>query len=68
MSDVWVANASPVILLAKTGYLDLLAQLSSELVLPESVVEEIVAGSATDPARQAVEGGWGVRAAPKDGS
>ncbi|MBS0183000.1 MAG: hypothetical protein JSS39_11415 [Nitrospira sp.] len=30
MSDVWVLNASPVILLAKIGQLDLLESLAAE--------------------------------------
>lgn len=65
MSEVWIANASPVIVLAKAGYLELLKELASELVLPEAVVAEILAGPADDPARQAVQGGWGLRSAPK---
>lgn len=35
MSEVWVANASPVIVLAKAGHLDLLKQLPSESRWPE---------------------------------
>lgn len=62
MSDVWVANASPVIVLAKCGYLELLTNLSREVVLPQVVIDEIVAGPPTDPARQLIEGGWGTRA------
>jgi predicted nucleic acid-binding protein len=38
-----VVNASPIISLAKIGYADLLSDLSSELVIPQGVVEEIVA-------------------------
>lgn len=65
MSEVWVANASPVIVLAKVGYLELLRKLPEELLLPEAVVTEILAGPSSDPARQALENGWGLRAAPK---
>jgi predicted nucleic acid-binding protein len=61
---VWVTNASPVITLAKAGYLELLTQLPSELLLPEAVALEILAGPADDPARQAIEHGWGQRLAP----
>jgi predicted nucleic acid-binding protein len=64
VSEVWVTNASPVIVLAKAGYLDLLKDLPRELLLPDSVAAEIMAGPGTDPARQAVEGGWGQRVAP----
>lgn len=65
MSEVWVANASPVIVLAKVGYLELLRKLPEELLLPEAVVTEILAGPSSDPARQALENGWGLRASPK---
>ncbi len=64
MSEVWVANASPIIVLAKTGYLNLLTKLSREVLLPSAVVDEIVAGPPGDPARQMIESGWGARAIP----
>ncbi len=64
MSEVWVANASPVITLAKAGYLHLLTELSTELRVPEPVAAEILAGPETDPARRALEKGWGLRIAP----
>ena len=62
MADVWVVNASPVITLAKAGYLHLIEQLANEVVLPQPVAEEILSGPAEDPARKAVEQGWGRRA------
>jgi predicted nucleic acid-binding protein len=64
VSEVWIANASPVIVLAKAGYLNLLKDLPNELVLPEAVVAEILAGPETDPSRQAIEHGWGYRTHP----
>lgn len=63
MSDLWVVNASPIITLAKVGHLHLLDQLASILV-PEAVVREIAAGPDSDPARRALEDGWGTRSAP----
>ena len=63
MSNVWVANASPIIVLAKIGHLDLLTKLSLEVLLPQAVVDEIIAGPPADPARQLIAGGWGSRAA-----
>ena len=51
MSNKWVVNASPLILLAKINQLTLLTQLADELVIPESVVKEINDGAADDPAR-----------------
>jgi predicted nucleic acid-binding protein len=56
-------NASPVITLAKAGHLALLTALATEVLLPEAVVAEVLDGPGTDPARQAVEGGWGTRVA-----
>jgi predicted nucleic acid-binding protein len=61
VAEVWVANASPVICLAKTGHLELLQQLPGVLLLPQAVVDEIMAGPEFDPARQALSSGWGTR-------
>jgi hypothetical protein len=66
VSDVWVTNASPVITLAKAGYLELLTQLPSELLLPEAVAGEILAGPAaavldSRPRVEAVAEGRGQR-------
>lgn len=44
MSDVWVLNASPVILLGKIGRLDLLESLAAKAVVPNAVFLEIQAG------------------------
>jgi predicted nucleic acid-binding protein len=63
VSEVWVVNASPVIVLAKAGHLKLLEELSGELLLPEPVAGEILAGPESDPARQALVAGWGQRVA-----
>lgn len=52
MSNRWVINTSPLILLAKVGRIDILAALAPELVVPFSVADEINKGPATDPARQ----------------
>jgi predicted nucleic acid-binding protein len=59
-----VANASPIIVLAKAGYLDLLQKLPVELFVPEQVADEILAGPTSDPARQLFEKGWGKRITP----
>ena len=61
MRDIWVVNASPVITLGKAGHLALLMEIADEILLPEAVVAELLAGPAADPARQAVAGGWGMR-------
>ena len=59
MSDIWVVNASPIIALAKVGRLHLLDDLCRELLVPEAVAAEILAGPPSDPARRALEDGWG---------
>ena len=61
MSETWVVNASPVIALARVDHLHLLTELSEEIYLPEPVAGELLAGVSTDPARRAVERGWGLR-------
>lgn len=47
----WVCDASPIILLGKTGCADLLLLLSNELVVPKSVELEVRDGPAESPAR-----------------
>lgn len=64
MSETWVVNASPVIALARIGQLRLLEELASQLLLPEAVAAEILAGPDDDPARVAVLSGWASRRAP----
>ena len=59
MSDIWVVNASPLIILAKADRLHLLSDSCRELLVPEAVVAEILAGPPSDPARQALQRGWG---------
>lgn len=56
MSNRWVVNTSPVILLAKVGRIDLLSKLTKQLVVPVSVADEINQGPAIDPARQWMTG------------
>jgi predicted nucleic acid-binding protein len=57
MSDPWVVNASPLIVFGKIGQLDLLNQLSKDIVVPSAVANEIKAGPENDAARLAIEGG-----------
>lgn len=51
MSRHWVVDASPIILLAKTGHLDLLPATADELLIPKAVAEEIRQAASDDPAR-----------------
>jgi predicted nucleic acid-binding protein len=47
-----VLNASPLIILAKAGYLDLVPKLLSPVVIPRAVATEISTGPADDTAVQ----------------
>ena len=59
MSDVWIVNASPLITLAKIDRLDLLQGLAPAILVPGAVRLEVLAGPQDDPARRALESGWG---------
>lgn len=50
MNRVWVANASPLIVLAKVGAFHLLERLPAHLVVPSGVWREVQACGQTDPA------------------
>jgi hypothetical protein len=66
VADVLVVNASPVIVLAKIGHLDLLKSLAHRVLVPRAVAAEILGGPDDDPARLAIAGGWGGRVEPSD--
>lgn len=57
MSELWAVNASPLIVFGKIGQLDLLTRLPKEIVVPQAVADEIVAGPENDAARLAIESG-----------
>lgn len=59
MSDVWIADASPLIALASIEQLELMDALSATVPIPSAVREEVLAGPAEDLARQQLEQGWG---------
>jgi len=65
LSEIWVVNASPIITLAKAGFLDLLDKLAPDLIVPEAVASEVLVGPASDPGRKALESGWGNRVSPR---
>ena len=46
----WVINSSPLILLGRIGQLEWLPKLSEQLIIPNAVAQEIMAGS-DDPAK-----------------
>jgi predicted nucleic acid-binding protein len=50
VSERWVINASPIILLAKAGLIEHVPELADLLVIPEPVATEIMGARAEDPA------------------
>ena len=65
MSDIWVVNASPIIVLAKVDRLHLLNSLCREVLVPEAVIAEVLAGPPSDPACQTLQRGWALTVAPQ---
>lgn len=47
MRGIWIADASPIILLSRTGLADVLLQLPEKLIIPAAVVSEV----RSEPAR-----------------
>ena len=47
-----VLDASPVIILARAGSIDVLPRLLAPVLIPLAVADEILAGPADDPARR----------------
>ena len=58
MTERWVLNASPIIVLARIGREHLFHALADEVVVPRAVAMEIEAGPADDPARQTITSGY----------
>ena len=56
MSEFWVINASPTILLAKVGLIELVPKLTQEFVIPQSVVLEILNVAGRDAAADWLNG------------
>jgi len=54
MPDSCVVNASPLILLARGGHLDLLREFAPHVWVPSAVAEEIRRRGATDPTAHAI--------------
>lgn len=61
MADDRVVNASPLIVLAKVGQLELLEEPGAHVIVPDAVATEVLAGPSEDPARQQLEAGFGQR-------
>lgn len=50
--EIWVTNASPLILLGKLGRTDLLENLARRVIVPQAVFREVAAGAAGDAAME----------------
>jgi predicted nucleic acid-binding protein len=61
--EEWIVDTTPVVIFAKIGQLDLLTGRARQVLLPSPVVREIRRGPVSDPARIAVEAGWGTEVA-----
>lgn len=48
MTDAWVINASPIILYARIGRLNVIERLAPRVIIPATVIEEIQAGIRKD--------------------
>jgi predicted nucleic acid-binding protein len=60
MTDqVWVVNASPLILMGKLDQLDLIQRLSARLIVPSAVIQEIGAGVCDTATRKTID--WATR-------
>ena len=49
MSEAWVVNASPIMLISRIGRLDLVEGLAPTILIPNAVIEEVRAGQHKDP-------------------
>jgi len=56
-----VVDAAPLISLAKVGRLDVLTADSRIVLVTDTVAREVQAGADADPARLALQSGWGTR-------
>jgi predicted nucleic acid-binding protein len=48
VSEAWVLNASPLILLSRIARLDLITQLAPTILIPNAVLDEVAAGRRKD--------------------
>lgn len=55
--EIWIINASPLILLGKLGRTDFLERLARQVIVPQAVFREIAAGATGDVAME-VALGW----------
>ena len=54
--EIWIINASPLILLGKLGRTDFLERLARQVIVPQAVFREIAPGATGDVAMEVVLG------------
>ena len=64
VAEIWVVNASPIIVLSKVGRADLLLKPGRSMIVPEAVRDEIFRAGEQDPARTWLEATTGVDIRP----
>jgi len=64
VADRWVINASPVICLGRLGYAGWFAELAERAVIPQAVVDEVLAGPDDEARHFVAEGGIDVVETP----
>lgn len=57
VSEKWVLNASPLIVLARIGQEELFFRLADDIRVPQAVAGEIAAGPTEDRARRLLDSG-----------
>jgi hypothetical protein len=55
VAELAVINASPLIFLSRSGYMDLLGHIADRILLPEPVADEILARSPSDVSAKVIE-------------
>jgi len=64
LTERWITDSSPLIALAAVGQAHLLTEIPDELIVPEGVAVEVLAGPTEDSARRHIEAGFGRRSSP----
>lgn len=65
MAEAWVLDASPFILFARIGRLDILRDISPSIIIPTAVIREVRSGISNDPTANAALD-WGMPLACDD--
>jgi predicted nucleic acid-binding protein len=64
LTERWITDSSPLIALAAVGKAHLLTEIPDELIVPEGVALEVLAGPPEDAGRRLLESELGRRSSP----